>query len=82
MKKEITKQAEELLVGKVIKSVRFMTRQEIGAMGWGRGGFVITLNDGTQLFPSADEEGNDSGVIFFNHQNLHGMIPRLNWSEL
>lgn len=82
MRNELTKQAESLLVGKVIKSVRFMTRKEIEVMGWYSGGIIITLHDGTQFYPSADEEGNDSGVIFFNHRNQFGMIPKLNESEL
>lgn len=82
MKNYWTKQAETLLVGKVIKSVRFMTKQEIDVMGWYNGGIIITLNDGTQLYPSADEGGNDSGVIFFNHRNKFGMIPTLPEREL
>lgn len=71
-----------MLVGKVIKSVRFMTREEIEENGWCYGTIVITLDDGVEVYPSQDEEGNDVGVLCFTHKNQFGLIPKLNESEL
>lgn len=58
--KEMTK----LLKGKIITEVRPMTITEREEEGWERGTFVLVLNDGTVIYPSQDDEGNDSGALF------------------
>ena len=82
MKNYWTKQAEEMLVGKVIKSVRFMTKKEIEMNGWSYSTIVITLDDGVEIYPSQDEEGNDVGVLCFAHKNQFGLIPKLSGDEI
>jgi hypothetical protein len=57
------------LVGQRIVKIRPMRAAERSALGWGfgrdgGGAVVIELESGALLFPSRDEEGNDSGVIF------------------
>lgn len=53
------------LVGKKITSIRAMTKAEMENEGWsGRPGTALVLDDGTILYPSADEEGNRPGTIF------------------
>ena len=57
------------VVGRTIVGARKMTRDEAEAEGWN--GLrdwdypvVLILDDGTILFPSADEEGNGPGELF------------------
>lgn len=51
------------LVGRKITSVRYMTDQEQKDFGWYKKAVVITLDDGSVMFPMSDDEGNDAGVI-------------------
>ncbi len=41
-----------------------MTKAEQNAQAWYEPAIVIELEDGTILFPSKDEEGNGTGVLF------------------
>lgn len=56
------------LVGKTIKKVRTLTKEECEMFGWslthGTVPMVIIMTDNTALIPSADPEGNDAGHIF------------------
>ena len=52
------------LVGRKIKSVRAMTRQEMDDEGWVGNTIVLTLDNGTMLFASSDEEGNSAGTMY------------------
>ena len=60
----------QVLVGKKIKQVRYLTDKEQKDMGWYRKSVVIIFTDGTAIFPSADDEGNDAGALFTNIENL------------
>jgi len=82
MKNYWTKQAELMLVGKVIKSVRFMTKEEIEMNGWYKSAIVITLDDDVEIYPSQDEEGNNAGVLFLADKNQFGLIPALSEDEI
>jgi len=62
------------LKGKIITNVRYLTKKEMEGFGWYRKALVIILNDGTCLFPSADDEGNDAGALFTNIKGLE-IIP-------
>ena len=68
-KKEQTKHwmdyAEKHLVGKTIKAVGWMTEKEAVHLGWQYSRpIVIEFMDGTMIFPSRDDEGNDGGALF------------------
>lgn len=55
------------LEGKKIKSVRPMTAKEFKREGWERtfqSATVIEFDDGTLLYPAADDEGNGPGALF------------------
>ena len=55
------------MVGKTIKSCRYMTDEEKAKLGlehWGRINVIITFDDGTIAFPSQDDEMNGSGVLY------------------
>lgn len=56
--------AERLLVGKRIKNVRYLDEEEQEQLGWYSSTIVMVLEDGTLIFPSKDDEGNDAGALF------------------
>jgi hypothetical protein len=56
--------ATKHLKGRTIVDVRYMTDEEMKGMGWHNKSIVIELNDGSLLFPSRDDEGNDAGALF------------------
>ena len=66
--KEIEKrwvdEANKQLKGKTIAKVRYMTEDEVNDNYWYKRGVVIVFTDGSICYPVADDEGNDSGVIF------------------
>lgn len=59
-----TKRANDALAGKTIKSARYLSRKEADDLGWSKLVPVIELSDGSLLFPSMDDEGNDGGALF------------------
>jgi hypothetical protein len=71
-----TDYAKKALVGRKIVKVRYLSDGEMEHMGWHHKPIVLHLDDDTLLFPSADDEGNDGGAIFFcNHETSDGVIP-------
>lgn len=52
------------LIGKRIKNIRGMTKEEVASLDWPEEAVVIELEGGSKLFASQDEEGNGPGVIF------------------
>jgi hypothetical protein len=58
------------LVGKTVANVRYLTDKEQQGMGWYRKALVIIFTDGSYMFPSADDEGNDAGALFTNFKGL------------
>ena len=64
------KRAAALLVGKKIVNVRYLTEAEQEEMGWFGSPLVLFLDDGTQVFASSDDEGNDAGALFTSDDNL------------
>jgi len=51
-------------VGRKIVEARYMTEEEAEGMGWSYRPVVFFLDDGTQMFPSMDDEGNGAGSLF------------------
>jgi len=62
--------AQNLLVNRTIKEVRYMTKKEANQFGWNDLTLIIVLDDGTALIPSQDSEGNGAGVFFTNNEEL------------
>ena len=67
-KKEQTKHwmdyAEKHLVGKTVKAVSWMTEKEAKPMDWYSRPLIIEFTDGSVIYPSADDEGNNGGALF------------------
>ncbi len=55
--------ARQLLAGRTITDVRWLTDAEAKRRGWRATCPVLTLDDGTTLIPSSDDEGNQAGTI-------------------
>lgn len=62
------------LVGKTIKEVRYMTNAEQKNHGWFCKPLVIFFTDGSFIYPSKDDEGNDAGALFASFKDLQ-VIP-------
>ena len=64
------KKIRKLLVGKKIVKVRYQTNDEAESFDWYSLGLLIELDDGTQLLPMQDDEGNGPGAISTNSEDL------------
>lgn len=62
--------AEKQLKGKKIAAVRYLTEQEKENMMWRNSAPVIFFEDGSYLFPSRDDEGNNAGALFTSFDEL------------
>ena len=76
LKKSWSIEVARALVGKKIKSIRYMTQKEVEEFMWFKSAVVIVFTDGTYLIPSMDDEGNDGGAIFTNIDGLE-VIPTI-----
>lgn len=57
------KVAAKLLVGRKVKAVSYLTKKEAEEMGWSKRPLVIEFDNGLQIFPMQDDEGNDGGAL-------------------
>jgi hypothetical protein len=63
------------LVGRTIIGVRYMTPQDQEASMWSESAVILILDDGTELYPSADDEGNGPGALFIIKGKLTQDLP-------
>ena len=54
----------KVLVGRKIIAVRYMNEKEIDDHGWTTKALIMVLDNGTAIYPSRDDEGNDAGALF------------------
>jgi hypothetical protein len=71
-----TKIAQEQLLNRTITAVRYMTDKEQLDMGWYKKSLIIELDNGLLIYPSADPEGNDAGVVFTTDKD-NNTLPAL-----
>ena len=57
------KKADKLLLNKKIVAIEWMTEGESENLSWGSRPVCLKLDDGTWIFPMADDEGNDGGAL-------------------
>ena len=55
--------ARNMLVGKTIAAVRYMTEEEAADSYFDSSPIVIIFDDGSYIFPMRDDEGNDAGAL-------------------
>lgn len=58
--------ASSVLLGRTITAIDYLNENECDEMGWYSAPVVITLDDGTHIYPVADDEGNDGGALHYN----------------
>jgi len=76
-----TDAVKKALVGKTIVDVAYMPTEDADdVLGWRTRPVILTLSDGTILYPSSDDEGNGAGALFTNIKDLE-IIPVIGWGE-
>ena len=70
LKKQWAKEAADKLVGRKIVKVRYMTKKEVEDCGWFNAAVILKLDDGTMLYPMADDEGNNAGSLATTNEDL------------
>ena len=63
LEKKWTRIAKKQLLGKTIIKVQYMTDEDMNALGWFKKGIVLVFDDGSAIYPSMDDEGNDAGSL-------------------
>lgn len=74
--KEWGDKAMLLLAGRKIERVRYLTEKERREFGWSQRSLILILDDGTHIWPSADDEGNNGGAFFTTNSELQ-VIPTI-----
>lgn len=74
IEKQWTNTAKKVLLNRKIVNVRYLDDEEMEMMGWYKRPIVFQLDNGTLCCLSADDEGNDGGVLFYGR---NGVIPTL-----
>ena len=76
--KSIQPKLNEVLKDRTIAAVRYMSQEEAKSMSWDKRPLVLHLDNGTLLFISRDDEGNDGGSLFYqtrdNKDGVFGTI--------
>ena len=62
-RKEWNKTAEKLLLGKKIVKVEYIPVEETDKIMWSYQPVSFQLDNGTWVYPQADDEGNDAGAL-------------------
>lgn len=70
------KKVSDFLVGKTIKSVRYMNNEEMDDFMWYRKPVIIDFTDGSWIIPQSDDEGNNGGALYTSNKKL-GVIPAI-----
>lgn len=65
--KHWNKVASDLLLGRKIVKVRYLTDEEADEMGWFGRPVALLLDNDMWIYPSRDDEGNDGGALFTSH---------------
>jgi hypothetical protein len=68
--KQWEKECSKHLVGKKIYTVRYMTDEEMEEHLWDKKALVIIFTDGSYIYASSDDEGNNGGALFTSFDNL------------
>ena len=80
-KKDYTKMwnktANKLLLGKKIIKVEYMSSEEADKGMWYSRPVRIILDDGTNILPMSDDEGNDGGALWLGSKDKEDILPVL-----
>ena len=73
--------AEKDFVGKKIIKVSYMSSKECEEMGWDSSPICLLLDDGTWIYPSRDDEGNDGGALFASNDDKDCPVLQVGWEN-
>jgi len=80
-KKDYTKMwnktANDLLLNKKIIKVEYMSSEEADKGMWYNRPVRIILDDGTNILPMSDDEGNDGGALWLGSKDKEDILPVL-----
>jgi hypothetical protein len=71
------KKAEELLLNKKIVKVEYMHSEEAKDSMWDSRCVRIILDNGTNILPMRDDEGNDAGSLWLGDGRMEEVLPVL-----
>jgi len=64
-------------MARTVVDVRYLTEEEMGGLGWTKSAVVVIFNDGTMLYPSMDDEGNNGGALFGQAKSGEFTLPAI-----
>jgi len=64
------KLSEKHLIGKTVELIRYLSDSEANELDWYSKPLVIQFTDGSIIFASKDDEGNDGGALFTTFKGL------------
>lgn len=76
--REWNEKAADLLEGKTISKVEYMSKEEASERGFSFRPVKLVLDDGTILVPQSDDEGNDGGAVRIERE-AHTKLP--SWKD-
>ena len=71
-----TVQAASVLEGRTIKKVRYLDEDELRSLYWRSTTIVLELDNGTLVFPSCDDEGNEAGALYTTNEDV-SIVPTI-----
>tara|TARA_Y100000296_G_C4938464_1_gene140215 strand:- start:37 stop:291 length:255 start_codon:yes stop_codon:yes gene_type:complete len=69
--------AKKLLLNRRIVSVKYMDNDEAKKSLWDDRPVRIILDDGTNILPMSDDEGNNGGALWFGTKDGEDVLPVL-----
>ena len=75
--KKWTKVAENVLLGRKILKVEYMSNRECNDYDWYKRPITFILDNGTRVIAMQDDEGNDGGVLTCLTENSEEILPVL-----
>mgnify|MGYP001362711846 FL=1 len=61
-----TKKAESILLDRKIVKIRWLSKLSAEQdFGWYKRPIILTLDDGSEIIPQMDDEGNDGGALLW-----------------
>ena len=61
---------KKVLLNRKIVGVRYMDEVEVEGLGWYKQAIVLILDNGVQIFPMSDDEGNNAGALATTDKRL------------
>ncbi len=71
------KTASAVLEGRRITKVAYMSKEDAETLGWYSRGLVLVLDNGMQVMPQSDDEGNNAGALWVGSFGSETLLPVL-----